>query len=127
MSHDKLADILSTADAIIIPFPKNEYLNLAMPTKLAYAFRMCVPVIATKLKGISEHVSMMGLEENVIYVEEWNMDSLKDALRKAQNLNIDAEKTIEKLRPMAWEPRYKKAVEIALNINNKNHHEIEWI
>ena len=110
VSHDKLAEILSNADAILIPFPKNEYLDIAMPTKLAYALKSCKPVIVTKLKGITKHISVMGLEENVIYVEEWNLDNLKESLDEALKLNIDAEKTIEKLTPMAWEHRFTKVV-----------------
>lgn len=125
--HDELADILSNADAVLIPFPKNDYLDKAMFIKTGYALKSCKPVIATMLEGTSEYVSMVGLEENVIYVEEWNRDSLEDALQKAQNLNIDAEKTIEKLRPMAWEPRFRKAIEIAMDANHRNHFEIEWI
>lgn len=125
--HDKLADILSDADTILIPFQKNEYLDIAMPTKLAYALKSCRPVIVTKLKGISEHVSLMGLEENVIYREEWDIDNLKEALNKALKLKIDAEKTIERLRPMAWEPRFRKAIKIAMDMNHRNYFEIEWI
>lgn len=127
VTHDKLADILSTADTILIPLPKNEYLDIAMPTKLAYALKSCRPVIVTKLKGISEHISLMGLEENVIYREEWDIDSLKEALNKALKLNIDAEKTIERLRPMAWELRFRKAIKIARDMNHRNYFEIEWI
>ena len=128
--HDKLADILSTADTILIPLPKNEYLeylDIAMHIKLGYALKSCKPVIATKLKGISEYVSMVGLEENVVYVEEWNLDSLKDALQKAQSLSIDAEKTIERLRPMAWEPRFRKAIKIAMDMNHRSYFEIERV
>jgi glycosyltransferase involved in cell wall biosynthesis len=127
VTHDKLADILSTADTILIPLPKNEYLDIAMPTKFVYALKSCRPVIVTKLKGISEHVSLMGLEENVIYGEEWDIDSLKEALNKALKLNIDAEKTIERLRPMAWEPRFRKVVEIALDTSQTIHDRIEWV
>ena len=127
VNHDKVQNILNDADVILISLPKKDYFDKATPNKLAHALKSCKPVIATKLKGISSYVSMVGLEENVIYVEEWNRDSLEDALQKAQNLNIDAEKTIEKLRPMAWEPRFRKAIEIAMDANHKNHFEIEWI
>ena len=127
VSHDKLPDILSKADVILIPLPKNDYLDRSMPIKIGYALKSCKPVIATKLRGISEYVSKVGLEENVIYVEEWNFDTLKDALQKAQSLNIDAEKTIERLRLMAWEFRFEKAVKIALGISQMTHNGIEWI
>ena len=129
MSHAKLADVLSNADvdAVLIPYPKNDYLDKAMPIKLGYALKSCRPVIATKLRGVSEYISMIGLEENVIYVEEWNLDSLKDALDKAQSLNIDAEKTIKMLRHVAWEPRFEKVVEIALDTSQATRDSIEWI
>jgi len=127
VGHDKLAGILSNADIILIPLPKNEYLDIAMPTKLAYALKSCRPVIATKLKGVSEYVSLIELEENVIYIEEWDINNLKNALNKALKLKIDAEKTIEKLRPVAWEPRFKKVVENALDISQTIHDKIEWV
>lgn len=127
VGHDKLVDVLINVDVIIIPYPKNDYLDKAMPIKLGYALKSCRPVIATKLRGVSEYISMVGLEENVIYVEEWNLDSLKEALEKAQSLNIDAEKTIERLRPMAWEPRFEKAVKIALDTSQATRDSIEWI
>jgi len=127
VSHDKLAEILSDADAILIPYPKNDYLDKAMPIKLGYAFKSCKPVIATRLRGVSKYISAVGLEDNVIYVEEWNLGSLKEALDKAQNLSIDADKTIEKLKPMAWEPRFETAVEIALGTSRRTHDRMEWI
>jgi len=127
VSHDKLAEILSGADAILIPYPKNDYLDKSMPIKLGYAFKSCKPVITTILRGVSKYISTVGLEDNVIYVEEWNLSSLKEALDKAQNLNIDADKTIEKLKPMTWEPRFETAVEIALGTSRKTHDRMEWI
>ena len=127
VSHDKLQAILDGADVILIPDPKKDYPEKGIAIKIGYALKYCKPVIATKLKGISDYVSMIGLKENVIYVEEWNLDSLKDALQKASSLNINAEKTIERLRAMAWEPRFRKAIELALDINHINHDEIEWI
>jgi len=127
VNHDKLSDILSNADVALIPLPKNAYLDKSIPIKLGYVLKSCKPVIATRLKGISEYVSMVGLEENVIYVEEWNLDSLKEALQKAQNLNIDAAKTIEKLRSLAWEPRFEKTIEIALDSSKKTYKRVEWL
>ncbi|MDY6932489.1 MAG: glycosyltransferase [Halobacteriota archaeon] len=127
VSHDKLADFLSNTDVILIPLPKNEYLDIAMPTKFAYALKSCKPVVVTKLKGISEHVSLIGLEENIIFVEEWNFDTLKEMLNKALQIKIDAVKTIERLKSLAWEPRFIKVIEIALNVNRKNQYELEWI
>ena len=135
VSHDKLQAILDDSDVILIPDVyinedhaiEKDYSERGIPIKLGYALKSCKPVITTNLKGISEYVSMVGLEENVIYVKEWNLDSLKDALQRAQNLSIDAEKTIQRLRPLAWEPRFRKVIEIVLDRDHRNHDEIEWI
>lgn len=125
--HGELAEILRNVGVVLLPFPKNNYLDKSMFIKTGYALKSCKPVIATMLRGTSEYVSMVGLEENVIYVEEWNLDNLKDALQKAQSFNINTEKTIEKLRPMAWEPRFRKAIEIVMDANHGDHFEVEFI
>lgn len=127
VSHDKLNSILSVADVILIPLPKNDYLDKVMYMKSGYALRSCKPLIATKLRGISEYISMVGLEDNVVYMEEWNLNNLKEALQESQNINIDPEKTIEKLRCMAWEPRFKKAIKIAFGISDVSTDQIEWV
>ncbi len=125
VSHDKLHCILNDVDVILISLPKRDYFDKASPNKLAHALNSCKPVIATKLKGISSYVSMVGLEENVIYVDEWDSNSLEAALQKAQNINIDAEKTIEKMRYMAWEPRFKKVIDIIMTEPHyKDHDEV---
>ena len=126
VSHDKLADILSSADVILIPYPKNDYLDKVMPIKLGYALKSCRPVITTILGGVSEYISMLGLGDNVIYIEEWNLENLKEALQKAQSLDIDPETTMERLRPMIWEPRFEKAIGIALGISQISG-QTEWI
>ena len=125
VSHDKLQYILNDVDVILIALPKSDYFDKASPNKLAHALKSCKPVIATKLKGISSYVSMVGLEENVIYVDEWDIDSLEDALQKAQSLNIDAERTIEKMRFMAWEPRFEKVINIIITkVYHSDHDEV---
>ena len=127
VSHDKLPDILGNADAILVPLPKNDYTDKSIPIKLGYVLKSCKPVIATKLKGISEYVSMVGLEENIVYIEEWDLESLREALQKAQSLNIDAVKTIEKLRPMMWEPRFEKVIEIVFGVSRVSIGQIGWV
>ena len=130
VSHEDLNAILECADVVLIPLPKREYFNIAMHMKLGYALKSCKPVITTKLRGILEYMSLTGLEKNVIYVEKWDLDSLKEALQKALNLNINADETIKRLRTLTWEPRFRKAIMIAMYMNhrNKNHrNKIEWI
>lgn len=128
ITHDKLHEHLNNMDVILIPLPINDYLDKAMHMKIGYALLSCRPLIATKLSGISNYVSMLGLEDNVVYVEEWNLENLKAALQKAQNLNINPEVTIEKLRPMTWEPRFRKVIKFMLGISHThNSDQIEWV
>lgn len=127
VSHDKIHDVQSNADVILIPLPKNQYLDLSMHMKIGYALKSCKPIIATKLNGISEYVSMLGLEENMVYINEWTLDSLKESLHKVQELNIDCDKTIDNLRLMAWEPRFEKVVEITLGDSARYDNSIVWV
>ncbi|MCL7413413.1 MAG: glycosyltransferase [ANME-2 cluster archaeon] len=113
--HNKLFDIICNADIVLIPNPRNDYMDRQIPMKVSYALLSCKPIISTRLQGLSEYISMLDLEENVIYLDDWNRESLKGALQKAENMNIDVERTIEKLRPLAWEPRFKKALEIVFD------------
>ncbi len=127
VSHDELQNILDDADVILISLPNSKYFDRATPNKLAHALRTCKPVIATELSGISVYVSKVGLEDNVIYVKIWNKDTLEEALQKALNLKINPEKTIEKLKTMVWEPRFKKVIKIAMETNQKTKYNNEWI
>jgi len=138
ISHDKLQAILDDSDVILIPDVyinedhaiEKDYSERGIPIKLGYALKSCKPVITTKLRGILEYMPLTGLEKNVIYVEKWDLDSLKEALQKALNLNINADETIKRLRTLTWEPRFRKAVMIAMYMNHrdKNHrNKIEWI
>ena len=70
---------------------------------------------------------MVGLQENVIYLDDWNPDSLKEALKNAENIKIDVNKTIEKLRPLSWEPRFKKAIEVIFDESRNSVDQITWI
>ena len=127
VSHNELFDIICNADIVLIPNPKNDYMDRFIPMKAAYTLLSCKPVIATRLSGLHEYISKLGLEGNVIYLDEWNRDSLKEALKKAENVKIDVEKTIEKLRPLSWEPRFNKAIEIILDESQGLDNQIVWI
>lgn len=128
LSHPQVLKILDETDIILISLPKNEYINRTMQIRLAYALKPCKPVIASNLWGIVEYLSMVGLKENVILLDDWNTENIREALHKAQRLHIDAEKTIEKLRKMAWEPRFEKVIEeIILKYPQKTSDIVEWI
>ncbi|HWQ95895.1 MAG TPA: glycosyltransferase [Candidatus Methylomirabilis sp.] len=127
VSHNKLFDIMCNADLILIPNPRNDYMDRQIPMKVAYTLLSCKPVVSTRLQGLYEYISMLGLQENMIYLDEWNHDSLKEALHKADNINIDADKTIEKLKPFSWEPRFRKAIEIILDGSQNSVDQIKWI
>ena len=125
--HDKLFDIMRNADLILIPNPRNDYMDRQIPMKVAYTLLSCKPVISTRLQGLSEYISMLGLQGNVIYLDDWNHDTLKEALLKAEKVKIDSGKTIEKLRPLSWEPRFRKAIEILFDDSRNCVDEIRWI
>jgi hypothetical protein len=126
VSHDKLSDYMNSADVILVPLPKNEYSDKVMPIKLGYALKSCKPIIMTKTSGISEYISKVGLEENVIYVDEWNLQSLRAALKKAETVEIDAKMTIDRLKLFAWEHRFKRVVEIAFDVSPISMDQIMW-
>ena len=124
VSHDELLNIASNADLVLIPNPKNDYMDQQIPMKVAYALLSCKPVISTRLQGLYEYISMLELEENIIYLDDWNRESLKEALQKAENMKIDVGKTIEKLRLLAWEPRFEKAIEIVFDESQSSFYQI---
>ena len=70
---------------------------------------------------------MVGLEENVVYLDDWNPESLKGALKKAENIKIDVKNTIEKLRPLSWEPRFNKVIEIVFDDSQSSVDQVKWI
>lgn len=127
VSHNELFGIICNADIVLIPNPKNDYMDRFIPMKAAYTLLSCRPVIATRLSGLHEYISKLGLEGNVIYLDEWNRDSLKEALKKAENVKIDFEKTIEKLRQLSWEPRFNKAIGIIFDESRGLDNQIVWI
>lgn len=126
--HNSLKKKLENADVILIPYPNNEYLNICMPMKLGSALVCCKPIISTNLQGISEYVSYVGLNENVIYINEWNEDNVIKALKESERLSIDKEITLDKMNKMAWEPRFSELIEIISN-NSKsfNNDNTKWI
>ena len=61
---------------------------------------------------------MLGLENNVVYLDSWDKDSLKKSLNVAENIHINIDDTIEKLRPVNWEPRFEKVIEVAFDTSH---------
>ncbi|MBZ4646274.1 MAG: hypothetical protein JG777_1763 [Clostridia bacterium] len=118
VSHQELSSIMSNADIILIPLPNNEYTNKLVPIKCIYALNSCKPVIITKLEGISEFISMLSLDKNVIYVNDWNIHNLKEALYKAANTDIDVEKTTTTLKSFTWERRFQELIRNVLEDSN---------
>ena len=51
VSHDRLFDIIFNADIILIPNPKNEYMNRFIPMKVAYTLLSCKPVNCNQITG----------------------------------------------------------------------------
>lgn len=128
MDPDSLKENLENSDVILIPYPCNDYLHICMPMKLGSALACCKPVIATRLQGISEYISYLGLNENVVYINEWNESNVLKALKKTERLSIDKDITLEKMNKMAWEPRFSELIGIiSSNSKSSNNDNIKWI
>lgn len=130
MDHESLIYNLRDADVVLIPYPVNDYLNICMPMKLGSALACCKPIITTRLNGISQYISYVDLNENAIYIDEWDETNVLKALKDAENLSIDEKDTLEKMNKMVWEPRFMKLIKTLPN-NSKSskpdNESIKWI
>lgn len=106
--HDDVLKGLKDYDVIIIPYPKNNYIDKIMPIKLGYSFASCKPVITSRTDGIELYVSLVGLEKNVIYIDEWTEENLLEALEAAEELKINQDDTFSKMETIQWEICFEK-------------------
>ena len=106
-NHKEILSLFHEVDVILIPYPQNEYLNMSMPIKLGYAFSSCKPIISVPLKGIKDYTSLVELENNIYYINNF-FDSKKlfSLLEKATSKPIDKEYTLHQMSNMIWEKRF---------------------
>ena len=58
-----------------------------------------------KLHCIEKYLKFVGLESNVIFVEDWSITQIEEALKKAETYTINVQETLNKLELMSWECR----------------------
>jgi hypothetical protein len=83
VSHDGILDVMSKVDVIVIPYPKNKYLNKTVPIKIGYAIGSYKPIVMHEFPFCSRYVRSLGVEDNFVYIENWNPEELRLALNKA--------------------------------------------
>ncbi len=127
LNHDKSLDLLYHSDVILIPYPDTEYFNLCMPIKLGYSLISCKPIIASNLDGIKKYINYVGLTENIIYIEKWDENTLKEALEKSASINIDKHNTLEKMSLLIWEKRFQKLIDIISDEKEHNYKKAIWL
>lgn len=97
--HEKIPDILTTADVILIPFPDNEVSHAASPLKLFEGMAMQKPVIASKVSGIEEIIldGENGFLADPDNINEWveKMEMVLNSEKLAAKMGQSARRTVE--------------------------------
>ncbi|WP_319507164.1 glycosyltransferase [uncultured Methanolobus sp.] len=115
-SHKEILFLFQEVDVILIPYPQNDYMNISMPIKLGYAFSSCKPIISTPLRGIKEYSSIVKLEQNIFYLDNFfDYNELVSSLDKVTSILIDKEYTLSQMGNMIWEQRLAKIIKIAIS------------
>lgn len=112
LPHVELNAIINKYDVILLPLPRNKYTEFILPMKTCYALNSCKPIIMSRLPGLINFVSEIGLSSNVIFIDNWDEINLKRALDESLTLNIDYEKTQSILAKLDWENRFDELKEI---------------
>lgn len=108
LSYPDVQRFYEKADAIIVPYPNKEYYKICIPLKMGEILATCKPIIMLKLPSIEKYLKFVGLENNVIYVDEWSKEELEKALEKAKLFDININDTMNKLKAINWEQRIEK-------------------
>jgi glycosyltransferase involved in cell wall biosynthesis len=124
LSYLEVQKFYENADAIIIPYPNKEYYKICIPLKIGEVLATCKPIIMLKLPSIEKYLKFVGLENNVIYVNDWSKEELEKALQRAKSIDINIEHTINKLKDINWEDRTKK---LLIEIDSKSSEDLQSI
>jgi glycosyltransferase involved in cell wall biosynthesis len=105
IKYEKVPALLAIADAILIPFPKNEVSHAASPLKLFEGMAMQKPVIASKVAGVEEVVTdgENGFLADSDSIEGWleKIGVILDSEEKAKQVGENARRTV--LEKFDWE------------------------
>jgi hypothetical protein len=131
LSYLEVQKFYENVDAIVIPYPNKEYYKICIPLKIGEVLATCKPIIMLRLSSIERYIKFVGLENNVIYVNDWSEKEVKDALEKVKLININIDDTINKLRKVTWEQRIRKLIEEVDRGSSENFHsnnlQLKWI
>ena len=70
LSYFQVQRFHRNADAVMVPYPKKEYYMICIPLKMGEILSSCKPVISMRLPSIEKYLRYVGLEDNVIFVDE---------------------------------------------------------
>lgn len=116
MAHSDVLNLYQKADATIVPYPRGGYFDICIPLKIGEVLSSCKPVISTKLPLLSKYVKKIGLEDNMIYINEWTIENFKSSLNIAKKKSISRQNTLEKLEKISWDQKTVQLVEDVFSI-----------
>ena len=98
--HDKVPEVISVADVVLVPFPESEVSHAASPLKLFEALAMGKPVVASRVSGIREVIEdgHDGLLVDPGKPEEWvdAVEAILDSRELQTKLSTNAQKCVQK-------------------------------
>jgi len=114
IDYEKVPALLAIADAVLIPFPKNEVSHAASPLKLFEGMAMRKPVIASKVAGVEEVVidGENGFLADSDNIEDW-LEKIRIILcseEKAKHVSENARRTV--LERFDWKHLAKQYEEV---------------
>jgi glycosyltransferase involved in cell wall biosynthesis len=100
ISYEKVPDLLSVADVVLVPFPNDEVSHAASPLKLFEGMSMQKPVIASRVGGIKEVIAdgENGFLADPNKIEEWllKLQVILSSETLAARMGARARRTVEK-------------------------------
>jgi len=98
--HDRVPEMISVADVVLVPFPENEVSHAASPLKLFEALAMGKPIVASRVSGVREVIvdGHDGLLVDPDKPEEWvdAVEAVLDSRKLQTKLSTNAQKCVEK-------------------------------
>lgn len=120
LPYNEVEKLYDVADAVAIPYPFGGYFDVCTPLKTAEVLASCKPIISSSNKYILQYIQEIKLGQNVVFVDNWNIDSIQESLNAAENIIISREETIMKLENITWDKKAENIVTNVLNVLNND-------